>query len=155
MPDGDYAKFITENDGYISVRGDYVDINGNVLGQHEGIINYTIGQRKGLGIALGKPQFVIEKSALTNRVVLGDEEHLFKNVVRVSKTNFIPFNKLPNEMRVTAKLRYRHTEQPATIKPLGEDKVEIIFDEPQRAASPGQAAVFYDGDLVIGGGIIE
>lgn len=154
VPDGDYAAFIEKTDGFKSEKGDYVDLDGNVLGEHQGIIHYTIGQRKGLGIALGKPQFVIEKTAETGRVVLGDEEHLFKKTVTVADVNFIPFDALTEEMRVTAKLRYRHIEQPATIKPLAEGKVEIIFDEPQRAPSTGQAAVFYDGDTVVGGGII-
>ena len=154
VPDGDYAKFIEEWDGFVSQKGEYVDISGNVLGEHQGVIHYTIGQRKGLGIALGKPQFVIDKFADTNKVVLGDEEHLFKTTVRVKDVNYIPFDNLKEEIRVLAKLRYRHIEQPATLKPLADGGAELVFDEPQRAPSPGQAAVFYDGDLVIGGGII-
>lgn len=154
VPDGDYASFIEKVDGFISEKGNYLDIEGNILGKHQGVINYTIGQRKGLGIALGKPQFVIDKNALDNTVVLGDEEHLFKSEVEVCNLNFIPFDKLEKEMKVKAKLRYRHTEQPATIYPLENGNVKIIFDEPQRAPSPGQAAVFYDGDIVVGGGKI-
>ncbi len=154
VPDGDYAGFIEARDGFISEKGNYVDINGNIIGEHKGIINYTLGQRKGLGIALGKPAFVIDKNVLTNNVVLGDEEYLFKNEVIVDNVNFIPFDSLENEMRVTAKLRYRHKAAPAKIMPLEDGKIKIIFDEPQRAPSPGQAAVFYDGDLVIGGGTI-
>lgn len=154
VPDGDYAGFIEAQDGFVSEKGNYIDINGNILGVHKGIINYTLGQRKGLGIALGKPAFVIDKNVLTNNVVLGDEEHLFKNEVIVDNVNFIPFDSLENEMSVTAKLRYRHKAAPAKIMPLEDGKVKIIFDEPQRAPSPGQAAVFYDGDLVIGGGTI-
>lgn len=154
VPDGDYASFIEKTDGFVSQKGDYIDLEGNVLGKHQGVINYTIGQRKGLGIALGKPQFVIDKNALDNTVVLGDEEHLFKSEVQVCDLNFIPFDKLEKEMKVKAKLRYRHTEQPATIYPLENSNVKIIFDEPQRAPSPGQAAVFYDGDIVVGGGKI-
>lgn len=153
VPDGDYASFIQKTDGFKSVKGDYVDINGNVLGSHQGVIHYTIGQRKGLGIALGKPQFVIDKSAESNRVVLGDEEHLFKKEVDVRDVNFIPFDTLQNEMRVTAKLRYRHDPQSCVIYPFGEG-VKIVFDEPQRAPTSGQAAVFYDGDIVVGGGKI-
>ncbi len=153
VPDGDYASFIQKTDGFKSVKGDYVDINGNVIGSHQGVIHYTIGQRKGLGIALGKPQFVIDKSAERNRVVLGDEEHLFKKEVDVRDVNFIPFDTLQNEMRVTAKLRYRHDPQPCVIYPFGEG-VKIVFDEPQRAPTSGQAAVFYDGDIVVGGGKI-
>ncbi len=154
VPDGDYASFIEKNTGFESVEGDYVDINGNYLGKHKGVIHYTLGQRKGLGIALGKPQFVIDKDSETNCVVLGDEEHLFSKEVIVKDVNFIPFDNLSSEMRVTAKLRYRHNAQPATINPLEDGMVKIVFDEPQRAASPGQAAVFYDGEIVVGGGII-
>ena len=154
VPDGDYASFIENNLNFVAAKGEYVDINGNFIGEHKGVIRYTIGQRKGLGIALGKPTFVIDKDSQTNRVVLGDEEYLFKRTVIVENTNFIPFDKLESDMRVTAKLRYRHIEQPATVIPIGENKVKIEFDEPQRAASPGQAAVFYNGDLVVGGGAI-
>lgn len=154
VPDGDYASFIQKEDGFKSEKGDYVDINGNVIGEHQGVIHYTIGQRKGLGIALGKPQFVIDKSAKDNRVVLGDEEHLFKKEVIVRDVNFIPFDTLTKEMRVTAKLRYRHEPQPAVIYPLDGNVVKIVFDEPQRAPTSGQAAVFYDGDTVVGGGKI-
>ncbi len=154
VPDGDYASFIQKADGFKSEKGDYVDINGNVLGSHQGVIHYTIGQRKGLGIALGKPQFVIDKSAKGNTVVLGDEEHLFKKEVEVRDVNFIPFDTLSKEMRVTAKLRYRHEPQPCVIYPVNEENVKILFDEPQRAPTSGQAAVFYDGDTVVGGGKI-
>lgn len=154
VPDGDYASFIERNIGVKAEQGDYVDINGNFLGKHNGVIRYTLGQRKGLGIALGKPQFVIDKNPDTNRVVLGDEEYLFKSEVKVTNVNFIPFDRLTDKMRVTAKLRYRHEAQPAFIIPNGENGVIIQFDEPQRAPSSGQAAVFYDGDIVVGGGTI-
>ena len=154
VPDGDYASFIEKTDGFVSQKGDYVDINGTFLGKHEGVINYTIGQRKGLGIALGKPQFVIDKNAQTNTVILGDEEHLFKTEVLVKDVNFIPFERLEKEMNVKAKLRYRHKESPCAISPLENGKVKIVFSDPQRAPSAGQAAVFYDGDTVVGGGKI-
>ena len=154
VPDGDYASFIEKTDGFVSQKGDYVDINGTFLGKHEGVINYTIGQRKGLGIALGKPQFVIDKNAQTNTVILGDEEHLFKTEVLVKDVNFIPFGRLEKEMNVKAKLRYRHKESPCAISPLENGKVKIVFSDPQRAPSAGQAAVFYDGDTVVGGGKI-
>lgn len=153
VPDGDYASFIEKTDGFQSETGDYVDINGNVLGRHKGVIRYTLGQRKGLGIALGKHAFVIDKNPETNRVVLGDEEYLFKKCVYTKNNSFIPFDELESEMEVTAKLRYRHTEQSAVIYPHN-DGVMIEFNEPQRAPSPGQSAVFYSGDRVIGGGII-
>lgn len=154
VPDGDYAEFIERASGEKSQSGDYTDINGRVLGRHRGIIHYTLGQRKGLGIALGKPAFVIDKCCDGNTVVLGDEEHLFKTEVFAENVNYIPFDRLDGEMRVTAKLRYRHSAQPAVIMPHGEHGVRIIFDSPQRAPSPGQAAVFYDGDTVVGGGTI-
>lgn len=154
VPDGDYASFIEKNDDYKSVEGDYVDINDNFLGKHKGVINYTIGQRKGLGIALGKPQFVIDKCAKTNKVVLGDEEHLFKTKVYVKDVNFIPFDDLQNEMKVSVKLRYRHEPSEAVIRKTENGTYEIEFSTPQRAPSPGQSAVFYDGDTVVGGGII-
>lgn len=153
VPDGDYAAFIERQRGETARHGDFTDIDGRVLGEHKGIIRYTVGQRKGLGIALGKPRFVISKNAETDTVVLGDEEALFYKRVLVNRINFIPFDNLEGEMRVTAKLRYRHTEQPAVIYPT-DGGVIAEFDKPQRAPSPGQAAVFYDGDIVVGGGTI-
>ncbi len=154
VPDGDYASFIEKIDPTAIKKGNYIDGSGNILGKHQGIIHYTLGQRKGLGIALGKPRFVIGKSAEDNTIILGDEEQLFKRKVIVKDVNFIPFDTLTHEMRVTAKLRYRQTEQSAMLKPLEDGRVELLFDEPQRAPSAGQAAVFYDGEIVVGGGII-
>lgn len=154
VPDGDYASFIENYSDFVSKKGDYLDINGNKIGEHKGVIHYTIGQRKGLGIALGKPAFVIEKNAKNNTVVIGDEEHIFHKKVWVNNVNFIPFDTLQEPMKVKAKLRYRHLEQEAVIKPLDNGVVLIEFSEPQRAASIGQAAVFYDGDTVVGGGTI-
>lgn len=154
VPDGDYARYIEETTGYISSTGDYINLSGQKIGEHKGVIHYTIGQRKGLGIALGKPVFVINKNAQTNSVVLGDEEFLFYKKVLVGNTNFIPFDKLNGEMAVTAKLRYSQKEQKAIIKPLDNGNVLVEFEIPQRAPSAGQAAVFYNGDIVVGGGTI-
>jgi tRNA-specific 2-thiouridylase len=154
VPDGDYASVISSYSGNICPEGDFVDVSGKVIGRHKGIIHYTVGQRKGLGIALGKPAFVISKDAETNKVVLGEQEFLFYKKVLVTNLNFITFDKLESEMRVSAKLRYSQKEQPATIKPLENGDVLIEFDLPQRAPSSGQAAVFYDGDTVVGGGTI-
>ena len=154
VPDGDYASFIEKTANFVSSTGDYIDRKGNKLGEHKGVIHYTIGQRKGLGIALGKPAFVISKDAQTNQVVLGDQEFLFYKKVLVKDVNFIPFDKLESEMEVTAKLRYSQKEQKAVIKPMEDGNVLIEFSEPQRAPSSGQAAVFYDGDIVVGGGTI-
>ena len=153
VPDGDYSGFITSHTGKTYPAGDYVDIYGNILGKHKGIINYTIGQRKGLGIALGKPQFVINKDAVSGRVILGDEEHLFYNKVEVEDVNFIPFDNLNSPLNVTAKLRYGTREDKAIIHPT-EKGVIVEFEKPQRAPSSGQSAVFYDGNTVIGGGKI-
>ena len=154
VPDGDYASFIERTIGRASLYGDFVDIEGKRLGEHKGIIRYTVGQRKGLGIALGKPMFVIDKSATENQVVLGDEKLLFYKRVLVDELNFIMFDKLEERMSVTAKLRYRHKEQPAVIYPIDISRVIIEFNEPQRAPSCGQSAVFYKDDVVVGGGKI-
>lgn len=153
VPDGDYAAFIKKATGISFPTGDYLDINGNILGQHKGVIHYTVGQRKGLGIALGKHAFVLNKNADTNQIVLGDEEHLFYKQVEVQNVNIITENSL-NNIKAAAKLRYRHTEQPCIIHQTNKDTVVLEFDTPQRAPSPGQAAVFYDGDTVLGGGVI-
>ncbi len=155
VPDGEYAKFITEFSGFVSNQGNFTDLSGNILGRHKGIINYTVGQRKGLGIALGKPAFVISKNAGKNTVTLGDEENLFYKRVLVKDINYIPFDGLKSDMPVKAKLRYRQTEQSAVLHPISENETVIEFNEPQRAPASGQSAVFYDGDVVIGGGIIE
>ena len=153
VPDGDYAEFIRKHTGENFSEGDYVDISGSVLGKHKGVIHYTVGQRKGLGIALGKPQFVISKCAQTGRVILGDEQHLFYRRVELDNINLIAADKVDG-LRAEGKLRYRHPQQPCTIHQLDENRLLLEFDEPQRAPAPGQAAVIYDGDIVIGGGTI-
>ncbi len=153
VPDGDYAAFIKKNTGINFAAGDYLDIDGKLLGKHKGVIHYTIGQRKGLGIALGKHAFVLNKNAQTNEIILGDEEHLFYKKVEVSGVNIIAAEELDG-VKAAGKLRYRHTEQPCVIHQTGKDTVILEFDTPQRAPSPGQAAVFYDGDIVLGGGVI-
>ena len=153
VPDGDYAAFIERNTGINFAAGDYLDLDGKILGKHKGVIHYTVGQRKGLGIALGKHAFVLSKNADTNEVILGDEEHLFYNQVEVSGVNIIAADNLDG-IKAAGKLRYRHTEQPCVIHQTGKDTVILEFDTPQRAPSPGQAAVFYDGDIVLGGGTI-
>ncbi len=155
VPDGDYAAFIEAVTGVPAKRGNFIAADGTVLGQHKGVIRYTVGQRKGLGIALGKPAFVLEKRADTDEVVLDtDEQKLFFRKVLVENTNFIPFDTLTGDLSAQVKLRYRHAERPAVIHPLDTNRVLIEFNEPQRAPSPGQAAVFYDGETVLGGGTI-
>lgn len=154
VPDGDYAGFIRRFTGKDYPAGDFTDKDGNVLGQHKGIIGYTVGQRKGLGIAAGKPVYVTQICPAENRVILGDNEDLFHRELDVEDFNFISFDTPPAEFRAKAKVRYRQKEQWATVKVTGEHSVHIIFDEPQRAITKGQAAVLYDGDVVIGGGVI-
>lgn len=153
VPNGDYAAFIERNTGMNLTSGNYLDVDGNVLGKHKGIIHYTIGQRKGLGIALGKHAFVLSKNADTNEVTLGDEEHLFYKTVEVKGVNIIAADTLDG-VKAECKLRYRHNAQPCIIHQSEKDTVVLEFDVPQRAPSPGQAAVFYDGDTVLGGGTI-
>lgn len=154
VPDGDYAGFIRRFTGKDYPAGDFTDKDGNVLGHHKGIIGYTVGQRKGLGIAAGKPVYVTKICPAENRVILGDNEDLFHRELDVEDFNFISFDTPPAEFRAKAKVRYRQKEQWATVKVTGEHSVHIIFDEPQRAITKGQAAVLYDGDVVIGGGVI-
>ncbi|MEE0945529.1 MAG: tRNA 2-thiouridine(34) synthase MnmA [Acutalibacteraceae bacterium] len=155
VPDGDYVGFISRYTGKTYPQGDYISVDSKILGRHKGIINYTVGQRKGLGIALGKPAFVISKNAENNTVTLSDDEALlFTDTVKIKDINFIS-GELPKEsIRVEAKLRYRHKESPATLSITGENQGVLVFETPQRAAASGQAAVFYDGDILIGGGTI-
>lgn len=155
IPDGDYAGFIERYRGAVYPEGDFINTNGEILGRHRGIIHYTIGQRKGLGIALGHPAFVCRKDAVANTVTLSDNASLFSNVVFSKNINWIPFNTLQQPLRVQAKIRYNMQAQPATVEQIDTDLVRVVFDQPQRAITPGQSAVFYDDEYVIGGGIIE
>lgn len=155
VPDGDYASFIEREVGEKYPEGNYLDENGNVIGKHKGIIHYTIGQRKGLGISMGRHIFVTHKDPSNNTVTLADEERLFTDTVVLRNINLIPFDRIDGEIRVKAKLRYRHKESPATAIQSGDDEIILKFDEPQRAPAKGQSAVMYDGDTVVGGGIIQ
>lgn len=155
VPDGDYASFIENELGYKYPEGDYIDEDGNYLGRHKGVIHYTIGQRKGLGISMGRHIFVTRKDAESNTVTLADEDRLFTNTVMIKGINLIPFDKIEGKIRVKAKIRYRHAESDAYAEQTGEDEITLTFDEPQRAPAKGQSAVMYDGDYVIGGGIIQ
>ena len=153
IPDGDYAAFIENRTGKNYPNGEFVDKEGNVLGEHKGLIRYTIGQRKGLGLALKKPGYVCRKCSETNRVIIGDNEDLFTRRLVASDFNWI-LGEPDAPVKVKAKARYKHHEQPATAKVLTNGRVEILFDEPQRAITEGQAVVLYDGDTVLGGGTI-
>lgn len=153
VPDGDYGKVIKSYSGQELQEGDFVDINGNVLGRHQGIWKYTIGQRKGLGIAFGTPMYVVEIDAQNSRVVLGED--LFSDTLTATNLNWISISTLEQPIEVEAKIRYLAKPARATIKMIKPDVVQVDFVEKQRAITPGQAIVFYNGDTVVGGGIIE
>ncbi len=154
VPDGDYARFIEEWCDIKFENGNFVDLDGNFIAQHKGIINYTIGQRKGLGIAAKAPYYVVSKDLEKNEVVLGSNDDLFSTTLTATDVNFISIEKLTEPMRVMAKVRYKQKETAATITPLENGDVRVVFDEPQRAIAPGQAVVFYNADIVVGGGTI-
>ena len=154
VPDGDYTDFISKWLGVTFPEGDYIDLNGKVIGRHKGMIRYTIGQRRGLGMGFGKHMYVLDKSPTENKVILGDEDGLFKTRVLVKDVNFMAMERLSSPIDCLGKLRYRHNEQPCRITPLDETTLLAEFSEPQRAPTHGQAAVFYDGDTVICGGKI-
>jgi tRNA-specific 2-thiouridylase len=134
--------------------GDLVTTNGEVLGEHGGIHNFTVGQRKGLGVATGSPLYVIQISGADKQVVVGGEERLYSRTLRARRVNLIAVDDLREPMRVSVKIRHRHEPATAVIERSGEDEILVTFDEPQRAITPGQAAVFYDGEIVFGGGWI-
>lgn len=155
IPEGEYAEFIEDYLGKTYPEGDFVDIDGNVWGTHKGLIRYTIGQRKGLGLALPKPMYVCNLCPENNTVILGDNADLFKSDLTASKINFITCDTLRSPIKCEAKVRYSQSAQPATVWQTAEDEIRVEFDAPQRAITPGQAVVLYDGDTVIGGGTIN
>ncbi len=157
IPDGDYAGFIKKYAGIEPREGDFVDSDGNVLGRHKGIIHYTVGQRKGLGVTFGKPMFVTGIDAEKNQVILGESGKEFSSALIADKLNFISIETPLESIRVRAKIRYSAKEEPAIVRVLDDGTAKVEFDKPQRAVTPGQAVVFYeiDGDGVIGGGIIR
>ncbi len=155
VDDNNYGRYISENTNTEIKEGYFVDTQGNRLGMHKGIIHYTVGQRKGLGITFGKPMFVVTINPESNTVVLGNADEVFSSSLTASDLNFISINELNDDMRVKAKIRYSAREASATISPLPDKKAKVVFDEPQRAITPGQSIVFYDGDTVIGGGVID
>lgn len=155
IPDNDHGAYIKREAEDKVKPGNFVDKEGNVLGKHKGIVYYTIGQRKGLGIALGVPRFVTDIIPWKNEVVLGDEEDIFKSELIAGNLNFIPFDVLDRTMEVQAKIRYSAKASKATIMPIEGNKVKVVFDEKQRAITKGQSVVFYMDDILVGGGIIE
>lgn len=154
IPDGDYKAFMEQYTQKTYPGGDYLDLNGKVIGQHQGAVGYTIGQRKGLGIALGAPAYVCQKDMAHNTVTLGPDAALYRKDLLADNWNFIPFDTLDAPMRMKARVRYRHVEQPATVYPMENGIVRVEFDQPQRAITPGQNVVLYQDDLVIGCGTI-
>ncbi|MGI6071074.1 MAG: tRNA 2-thiouridine(34) synthase MnmA [Blautia sp.] len=154
IPDHDYASFIRRRTGILPEEGNFVDGEGTVLGRHKGIIHYTVGQRKGLGIALGRPVFVKEIRPKTNEVVLADNAEVFAPALTCNQLKFMGMENIEDGMEVFAKIRYNHQGAPCTLYKRGEDLVECRFREPQRAITPGQAVVFYREDYVLGGGTI-
>ena len=169
VPDGNYSGFI---DRYLNIGpispigpidslptkapgpGEIVDRNGTVIGHHTGIHRYTVGQRRGIGIANERPLYVLSIDAPNKRVVVGPSEELLSREFKAAAVNWISSNDPAEPIRAKVRVRYRHVEAPATITPLGDGRAQVVFEEPQRAITPGQAAVFYDGDEVVGGGWI-
>ena len=154
VPDGDYAAYIEENAGVHIPVGNFVDRDGSVLGRHKGITHYTVGQRKGLGIALGYPAFVLEIRPDTNEIVLGTAEESMTASLRANQLNFMSVEDLKAPLRLWSKIRYNHKGAWCTVEKTGDDEVLCTFEEPQRAVTPGQAVVFYDGEYILGGGTI-
>ncbi len=154
VPDGDYGAFLERYAGVVGTPGDYVSADGSVLGQHRGHIHYTIGQRRGLELAMGHRVYVTGKDVARNRVYIGENEALFASALEANDLNLIACDAIPAPLRCTAKIRHSRYEAAATAQQIGEDRLLVRFDAPQRAITPGQAVVLYDGDVVIGGGTI-
>lgn len=155
VPDGDYTGFIRKFTGLESKSGSFLDCEGSILGDHKGIINYTIGQRKGLGVSAGRPLYVVKKNVADNTVTLGGEKELYTDSLIAYDVNLISLPEITQPVKVTAKTRYSQREQTAILSSLGNGEYLVRFDNPQRAVTSGQAVVFYDGDIVVGGGIIK
>ena len=153
--DDNYRKFLTQHIKDTIKPGKFIDKEGKILGEHQGIPFYTIGQRKGLGVSLNKRMYVIEINSHQNVITLGDDKDLYKDKLLVKDLNFISGDKLSDSIKAEVKIRYNSKKSPAIISPYGEDRVLINFEKPQRAITPGQSAVFYQGDVVVGGGMIE
>ena len=154
VPDNDYASFIEKETGVTSVPGDFVDVDGNVIGKHRGVIHYTVGQRKGLGIALGKPAFVVAIRPEQNQVVIGEDRDVYTERLYANNLNFMAVDDISEPVHVKAKIRYSHEGAYCTVRKIDSDTIECIFDQPVRAVTPGHAVVLYDGEYVLGGGTI-
>lgn len=155
VPDGDYAAFLQRYMGKKYPPGPFVGTGGEYYGEHQGIVHYTVGQRKGLGLSFPQPMYVCRVDPKENRVVLGKHEELFSRELTAREINLISQASIPQPIRVKAKVRYRQAEQPAVAVQTGLDELRVVFDEPQRAVTKGQAVVLYQGDTVVGGGTIH
>jgi tRNA-specific 2-thiouridylase len=155
VEDNNYGRFISENTDSDMIPGNIVDTKGNVLGKHKGIYHYTIGQRKGLGISSKEPLYVVDIDIEKNEIIVGNDTETFSNRLTAKDLNWISIDRLEKEMKVKAKIRYGAKEASAKIKPIDSDRVEVVFNKPQRAITSGQSVVFYKGDIVVGGGVIE
>lgn len=155
IPDGDYPAFLRRCTGKEYPKGDFLDENGRIVGRHSGAVDYTIGQRKGLGLAMGKPVYVCGKDMKANTVTVSDNDALFRTTLIADDWNFIALDAPTAPLRCTAKARSRMTEHPCTLYPEENGRFRVVFDQPQRALTPGQAIVLYDGALVLGGGTIR
>jgi len=155
IPDNDYARFLKQMIPKAFQPGSIVDVERRVLGRHKGVLHFTIGQRRGMGVAASHPLYVLEIQPEENRIVVGHGDQLYKKNVRVSQVNLIKIDKVTSPLYVRAKIRYKHREAKAVLTSLEKNKARLDFEKPQRAVAPGQSAVFYDGDVVVGGGIIE
>jgi tRNA-specific 2-thiouridylase len=154
VPDNDYGGFLQKANLAQKHRGEIVDTQGKILGHHDGIEFYTIGQRKGLGISSPNPLYVIELDAENNRVVVGNDSMLERDEFTLDRCNWIPFEHAPGQIEATVKIRYNHPGTAATVTPLENGRAKVKLQTSQRAITPGQAAVFYQDDLVLGGGWI-
>lgn len=154
IPDNDYASFIRNNTDKEIISGNFIDIDGNIIGRHKGITHYTVGQRKGLNLSMGRPVFVTEIRPETNEVVIGDDKDVLADTLIADNINFMSEPDVDENKTYTAKIRYNHIAVPCHVKRIGEDKIKCVFDEPVRAVTPGQAVVIYDGDYVAMGATI-
>ncbi len=154
VPDGDYVSFMERYTGKQYPGGDFLDESGAVVGKHRGAVCYTLGQRKGLGLAMGAPVYVCAKDMENNTVTVGPNESLFARTLIADNVNWFPFPELTEPMTVMARARYNQKEQPAVVYPMENGRIRVLFDQPQRAMTPGQAVVLYQSDLVVGGGTI-
>ncbi len=155
IANNDYRSFIKDYSSIQNNEGNFISLDGKVLGKHKGIHHYTIGQRRGLGLSFGKPIYVVNINPENNTITIGEKKDLYSSELLAENLNWIAIEKLEKTIKACAKIRYKHEEALATIIPISESQIHVIFDEPQKAITPGQAIVLYDGDILLGGGFIK